>query len=130
MSNVIKIDDKLREKKRKKQAEDYQERVDTILRTVQCSSCHLKCAMCGYHLKSAECGCSQGPSFYEFILCEDCRNEFEDYLALTNAGGNGKNLWQNREWMELWASWIKFQRSIKEFRNSAEFRMLMEEMEG
>ena len=129
MSNVIKIDDKLKEKKQKEKAENYQDKVDTILRTVQCSTCHLKCAMCGYHLEAPECVCSQGNSFYEFILCEDCRNEFEDYLDLARGRDSRKNIWHNKEWMGLWASWLKFQRSIKEFRNSAEFRMLMEEIE-
>jgi hypothetical protein len=130
MSNVIKIDEKIKEKNRKKQAEDYQERIDAILRTVQCSSCQLKCAMCGYHLDSSGCNCSQDPSFYEFILCEDCRDEFEDYLDLANGRESVKNLWHNREWMDLWASWLKFQRSIKEFRNSAEFRTLVEDNES
>jgi hypothetical protein len=86
--------------------------------------------MCGYHLDSSGCNCSQDPSFYEFILCEDCRDEFEDYLDLANGREGVKNLWHNREWMDLWASWLKFQRSIKEFRNSAEFRTLVEDNES
>ena len=109
MSNVIKIDDKLKEKEKKRKAEEYQEKIDTILRTVQCSSCHLKCAMCGYHLDAPGCAFSQDASFYEFILCEDCRNEFEDYLDLADGGGGKKNIWHNKEWMALWSSWLRFQ---------------------
>ena len=127
MSNVIKIDNKLEEKKRKQQFKDYHEKVDSILRTVQCSSCHLKCAMCGYHMDASECGRSQGGYFHDFMLCEECRHEFDDYLDSSHGQGGKKIIWHNDEWKDLWASWLKFQKAIKEFRNSAEFRQLMEE---
>ena len=129
MSNIINIDDKLEEKKRKEQVEYYQEKIDSILRTVQCSSCHLKCAMCGYHIDDLECGCSQSEYFHDFILCEECRDEFEDYLDSSRVQGSREFMWHNDEWKKLWASWLQFQKAIKEFRNSAEFRQLMEEVE-
>ena len=130
MNKVFNIRNLLENKKRKQQAELHREKMETLQRIVQCSSCHFKCAMCGYHLNTADEPYTPPTEFTNFYLCESCRAEFEEYMQLRNGKKASDSFWHNREWMKLWSSWFDFQQAIKEFKNSAEFEQIIEELDN
>jgi hypothetical protein len=61
----------------------------------------------------------------DFVLCEDCKTDFDDYKALVEKKRSLDCFWHNGEWVALWSSWIGYQRAIKNFKNSEEFKQLM-----
>lgn len=97
-------------------------------KAVQCSSCHLKCAMCGQHLSNGG-DCPPILACHDLTLCEPCQNEYGDYMDTMGAAGQKAFFWHNKEWARLWKAWLEYQKSIRDFRNSSEFRQLISEME-
>ena len=105
--------------------------VVTSQRAVQCSSCHLKCAMCGSHLEDDDSSdCPPVSSSVNFNLCETCNSEFDDYLKMVSSQKSSGIFWHNEEWLELWSAWLDYQEAIGAFRNSKEFRQLFKESES
>jgi len=124
MNNVLNINDRLEEKRQKQQTEVHRHKIEAVQRFIQCSSCHYRCAMCGYHLETTDSSCPSELSPSDLNLCESCRAEFEDFTKILN-GKKGTNVfWHNKEWMELWSAWLDYTKAIKEFRNSNEFNKL------
>ncbi len=125
MNKVLNITSRLEDKKRKHQIEIYRDKIETVQRFVQCSSCHFKCAMCGHHFENTESiyppSSSPSPGFY---LCESCRAEFEDFLKITSGKKGSDVFWHNKEWVKLWSSWLDFRQAIGDFKNSAEFEQI------
>jgi hypothetical protein len=128
MEKVSSITERIEDKKRRHEILRFRNVLRTVQRTVQCSSCSLKCCMCGAPMESAgppvpeRAGISR-----EFHLCEGCGAEFEDYLDLVQGGKASGLFWHNREWIRLWSSWMEYQTAIGEFRNTPEFRRLQGE---
>lgn len=121
MKKILNISDRLEDKKLRHQLQAYRERSESVQRAVQCSSCHFKCAMCGYHLNTTKTSCPTGVGSPEFNLCENCRSEFEDFLNAVK-GKEGSNIfWHNSEWINLWSAWLEYQHAIRKFRDSDEF---------
>ena len=129
MNKVLNITNRLEDKKRKIQAENHRDKMETLQRIVQCSSCHFKCAMCGYHLNTEDespAAPSSPPGSY---LCESCRAEFKEFLEIKRGKKEADIFWHNKEWMQLWSAWFHFQQAIKDFKDSIEFEQLIEELE-
>ena len=127
MDKVLNITDRLADKKRKEQVELYRNKIETIRRIVQCSSCHFKCAMCGYHLNVNDSSSPPANSPPGLNLCENCLTEFEDFLKISRGQKSSDIFWHNAEWVRLWAAWMDFYQAIGAFRNSAEFAQLIKE---
>jgi hypothetical protein len=127
MNKVLDIQNRLKDKKRKQREESYGQRIRTVCRVVQCSSCHFRCSMCGHHLIETELSRPRASSYPDLSLCEDCRVEFEDFLEMSRERGGSFILWHNKEWMKLWSAWLDYQQAIREFRNSTEFKLLTRE---
>ncbi len=127
MDKVLSITDRLADKKRKQQVELYRNKIETIRRIVQCSSCHFKCAMCGHHLNATDSSCPTAFSPPGLNLCENCRTEFEDFLKISKGQNLSDIFWHNEEWVKLWAAWMDFYQAIGAFGNSAEFAQLIKE---
>jgi hypothetical protein len=130
MNKILNITNKLEDKKRKQQKKIHRGKMETLQRIVQCSSCHFKCAMCGYHLSTADSPNAPSSSPSNFYLCESCRDEFREYMKMTSGKKESDIFWHNREWMKLWSAWFDFQQAIKEFKNSVEFEQLIEELDN
>lgn len=130
MNKVLNITNRLEDKKRKQQTEIHRGKMETLQRIIQCSSCHFKCAMCGYHLNTTDSPYAPPSSPPNFYLCESCRAEFEEYMEMTSGKKESNIFWHNREWMKLWSAWFDFQQAIKEFKNSVEFEQLTEELDN
>lgn len=127
MEKVLSITARLHDKKRKAQVEEYRDRFEAIQRVLQCSACQYKCAMCNRHIERSDSSNPPPSSPGEFSLCDSCRSEFEAFKEASQKGGAEADVfWHNREWIELWECWIKFQRSIDGFRNSLNFNKIAE----
>ena len=125
MEKVLSITARLEDKRRKQQVEAYRDKFEAVQRVLQCSSCHFKCAMCGCHIKGAQPSNPPSTASIESTLCESCRSEFEAFQKISKEGRTGPDMfWRNDEWIELWARWLDYQRSISKFRNSFDFKQL------
>jgi hypothetical protein len=125
MEKVLNITARLEKKRQKEQVEAYRDKFEAMQRVLQCSACHFKCAMCGRHIKGAD---SSGPPLSATVdsnLCESCRSEFDAFQKISKEGRSGSDIfWHNDEWIELWARWLDYRRSISKFRNSFDFKNL------
>ncbi len=125
MEKVLSITARLEDKRRKQQVEAYRDKFEAVQRVLQCSACHFKCAMCGRHKTEAESSSPPPTASIESTLCESCRSEFEAFQKISKEGRSGPDIfWHNDEWIELWARWLDYQRSISKFRNSFDFKQL------
>ncbi len=125
MEKVLSITARLEDKRRKEQVEAYRDKFEAVQRVLQCSACHFKCAMCGRHKTEAESSSPPPTASIESTLCESCRSEFEAFQKISKEGRSGPDIfWHNDEWIELWARWLDYQRSISKFRNSFDFKQL------
>jgi len=131
MEKILNITDRIEDKKRRRQVARYRHKIETIQRTVQCTSCRLKCSMCSSHLENSSSSCPEILSAPEAMhtLCESCQSEFDEYLRIVRGETKPEVFWHNRQWIRLWAAWLEFQRAMGEFRNSPEFRRLCEEFD-
>ncbi len=129
MTKIVEITHRLEIEKRKKQAKLYGEKIRAIQRIVRCGSCHLKCSMCGRYLREEELGVSECSRELEIALCPTCRGEFEDFKRISQNPGEPHLFWQKKAWLRVWQSWISFQKALKEFRESEEFKVLITEFD-
>ena len=125
MEKVLSITARLEDKRRKQQVEAYRDKFEAVQRVLQCSACHFKCAMCSRHIKGSESSSPPSTASIESTLCESCRSEFEAFQQISKEGRSGSDIfWHNDEWIELWARWLDYQRSISKFKNSFDFKQL------
>ena len=125
MEKVLSITGRIEDKKRRKQIESNRDKFDAVQRMLQCGSCRFKCAMCGRHAENPTSSDSQEMPYSEFTLCESCNAEFEDYMKIAEKKGTPHDIfWHNREWVEMWSSWVKYRRSLSKFRSSFHFEQL------
>ena len=129
MNKVSSITDRLADKRREKQVEAYRQKAETLVRIVQCTSCPFKCAMCGYHVKETDSSSPSTPAPFAINLCPSCRAEFEDFLTHERGGEPAEIFWHNAAWFRLWSSWLEYQRAVREFKNSSEFREIGEKID-
>jgi hypothetical protein len=121
MDKVLNLTGRLEDRKRKQQLASHRQRIETIQRIAQCSSCHLKCAMCGERLKGNEAPYSPNIPSREFVLCQGCNLEFQDFMEMTKGKEGSGIFWHNKEWRNLWSAWLDYQRAVKAFKKSTEF---------
>lgn len=127
MKKVLNITEILEDKKKEHQREDLQNRIETVQRVVQCSSCRFKCAMCGFHIDSDDK--EQKKSFLGFNLCPSCRLEFEDFLKRKSSKKDRSLFWHTEAWSRLWACWLEYQKALNDLRNSKEFQQINKELD-
>ena len=130
MDKVFNITERIKDKKRKERVKAYRNRIETVQKIVQCSSCYYKCAMCGHHLGDIDSSCPSPLSQPGFNLCETCREEFDDFFEMSRGKKGSDVFWHNKEWMRLWSTWLDYQRAIRAFRDTTEFEQLTEECDN
>lgn len=129
MDKVTNIEEKIKSKKQKKQLEQYSEKIEAIQKVVQCSSCHFRCAMCGHNLRDSDSSNDVPSPSFGFAFCENCRAEFEDFLAISREKKDPDVFWHNKEWLKMWSAWLNYRQAINGFINSPEFKSLLEELD-
>lgn len=129
MDNIVNIEKRLEKKKRKEHLERYRNKIRSLQRSVQCSSCHLRCAMCGFHIEANVASDQKFKLSQGFTLCEDCRMEFEDFISFSRDGEMSELFWHNAEWREMWSSWLRYRDALKAFIASPEFNLMLDELD-
>ena len=130
MDKILNITDRIASQRRQREIRAFRLRSQSVQRIVQCSSCNLKCAMCGQHTSTSESCPPSLPSTQDVRLCESCLAEFEDFVdAMRGRKGSGI-FWHNREWKEVWSTWQEHQEAIKKFSSSPEYKRMIGEPEG
>jgi hypothetical protein len=128
MKKIVSLEERIENKKHKEKLELYRGRIETVQKILQCSSCNLKCAMCGMQIQEQESGCCHPGGHTGLRLCSCCREEFEEFLAIQKGQKEPDLFWHNKEWREMWSAWLDYRRAMAGFLRSAEFRLLLEEL--
>ena len=126
MTKILNMQERLESKKQKEQLRRYRGSLETIRKIVQCSSCRLRCAMCGMQIENPEapddaCLRSSGLTF-----CSTCRAEYEEFLSISENEKQPTVFWHNKEWRTLWSAWLNYRKAISDFTASPEFKRLIE----
>ena len=126
MTKIVDMQHQIQKKRQKELIEKYRDRMETVQKMIQCSSCYFRCAMCGMPVeRSSAVKSSPGLTF-----CEGCRQEFEEYQDISRGEKQPELFWHNREWQNVWSSWLGYRRAISEFIKSRGFKLLIEEMDS
>ncbi|MBW2031114.1 MAG: hypothetical protein JRH06_05235 [Deltaproteobacteria bacterium] len=129
MRKVVSIRDRLEGKKQKEQIQKFRGKIDTIQKIIQCSSCQMKCAMCGVHIREIASESHPIESPLGLAFCESCKGEFEDFIALSRGKKDADIFWHNKEWGKMWSSWLNYRKALNAFVESPEFRLLLDELD-
>jgi hypothetical protein len=128
MAEIIDLNEKKRQEKGRRAALERSKRMETVLQTIQCSNCAMKCTKCGTQLGP---GSSESDSpITPYRLCPVCLEEYHEFLARLHGQGNAELYWHNQEWMEVWKAWMHYQEALKRYELSEGFRRLLEELKG
>lgn len=131
MADVISIDEKLALAKEKREALVRRRKIEAVRKVLQCTQCAFKCEKCGTQLRpGTEAGGGGEDRSYRipYRLCESCRDEYVDYIARHQGGGDPDCYWHNDAWRELWRCWIEYQGAIDRYTKSKEFQELLKEL--
>jgi hypothetical protein len=130
MADIISIDDKIALSKEKKDAMIRKRKIQAVRKIFQCTQCAYKCEKCGAQLDSPAGQTREGgrQSRLPYRLCEECAEEYTDYIEHHKGGGDPDCYWRNEDWMELWRSWIAYQGTLDRYMKSKEFLMLIQEL--
>ena len=66
----------------------------------------------------------------EYTFCDNCREEFEDFISSSKGKKHHRVFWHNKEWKEMWSAWLNYKQAIADFINSREFKLLLEELDN
>jgi hypothetical protein len=105
----------------------HQDKLEAARRIFLCSGCPSKCSKCGTQLEVAHHSC-EGAADNVFRFCEACGEEYEEYKKRKQGESGNKMFWHNDEWLALWDAWLDYQEAVTEYRNSKEFRQLLEDL--
>ena len=125
---IVSLRERIENKKQKDQLEQYRGKVETIQKMIQCSSCHVRCAMCGHHVKAKDASTHPHTSSLGLTFCPSCKRELEDFLSISRGKEKSEVFWHNREWLKMWSAWLSYRQSVDNFMDSSELRLLLEEL--
>jgi len=132
VADIISIDERLADAREKKSSLDRQVKIRAVQKIFQCTRCAFKCEKCGTQLDPrATAGCNE-PKCRQasFRLCEECREEYLDYIHWKEGQATSNYYWRNDAWRELWSNWIAYQKSIERYMESREFLQLLHELKS
>ena len=132
MADIISICDKLAQAKdRQSAARDKRKRL-AVQQMYQRAGCAAVCERCG---APAATGCSCQSSEVQdrripYRFCEDCAEEFVDYIERMQGRGDESLYWRDEAWMEVWATWINHRAALDRHFRSKGFARLIEEIKN
>lgn len=127
MADIIELEKRRQQQQSEKADELHEEKIDVLMKILQCARCQLKCSRCGTQIEeSGETQHSKLP----YPFCSGCGEEYEVYLKLSRGELTAGGYWHNEEWMDLWRTWVKHQQALDHYRNSKEFIKLLQEFES
>jgi hypothetical protein len=128
MADIIPLEERLKKHRAGQISKEQKRKLDTFRMTMQCTACQLKCAKCGSQLERLE-----PRTLSEALpirLCSSCWEEYNLFEKL-NAGQTpveGREYYHNAAWVEIWRSWLEFQKNLQRYRASREFLKLLNEL--
>lgn len=122
MGEIIDFKDRLKKERETSDEKVILKKREMVKRFFQCARCVAKCAMCGAHPESEELR-----PVGSFSLCEFCYEDYQDYKSHLGGAPAKGCWWQNQTWLNMWRSWLDFQRSIESYTRSREFIRLLNE---
>lgn len=126
MSKVIDLEKRLQLEQKKKVKVDKAKKLEFIRKFLQCKRCLARCSMCGVQFDPQEMYKRyKGP--YRF--CSSCQEEYDEFLRVKESGADTTLYYHNREWLEIWENWLKYQESLKKYTESPEFIELLREVD-
>lgn len=131
VTNIISICDKLDRAKLKKAAFLDKRRQRAVEHVFQRSCCAVECEKCGRPTPGAcsKKGCSQqDDQRVPYHFCEDCKEEFSDYIERLKGRGDPDCYWRNEAWLEVWSTWINHRAALDRHARSKEFARLLQEV--
>ncbi|MBW1722483.1 MAG: hypothetical protein JRH13_10600 [Deltaproteobacteria bacterium] len=128
MDKIVSLEQRIHDKRRKEERERYLKRIRSLQRSVQCTACHLRCAMCGVYTQIRNEAEKRFFLSNGFALCENCKKEYEDFKALSGKETPSDVHWHNKEWFRMWSAWIEYRKALRAFLESPEFKRLLEEL--
>ncbi len=130
MADIISICDKLaRAKDKQSGSRDTRKRL-AVQQMYQSAGCAAVCERCSAPT-AAGCGCQAGEAKDRHIpyrFCEDCAEEFVDYIERMQGRGDESLYWRDEAWMEVWATWINHRAALDRHFRSKGFARLLEEL--
>jgi len=128
MADIIALEERIRKQREQALSQKKIKRLNSFWMALQCSGCHLKCPKCGFQLEAP-----QPQTISEELpvrLCQACWEEYLLYREMTSGRTPvaEQAYYHNQAWLEIWTSWLQYQRSLQGYRNSKEFLRLLEEL--
>jgi hypothetical protein len=132
MADIISICDKLAQAKDKQSASCDKRKRRAMQQMYQCAGCAMVCERCSAPI-TAGCSCKSDQvqdRRIPYRFCENCAEEFVDYIERLQGRGEETLYWRNEAWMEVWATWINHRAALDRHFRSKAFARLMDELKN
>jgi len=133
VADVISLNQKLKLSERRKAAIVRKQKIQAVRKVFQCTRCTLRCEKCGSQIDAqashTPCAAEQGAeTTAPYRFCENCLEEYLDYIERLKGRGNPDYYWHNEAWLKVWQGWIGYQNAIDQYLKSKEFTKLLQEL--
>ncbi len=130
VAEIISISGKRDEaRKRQNQAPEARKHL-AVQQFFRRACCAGECEKCGIPA-APECPRDQADSSrvrIPYRFCPHCAEEYTDYIARLQGGGDSACYWRNHTWLEMWRTWIDHRAAIDRHVRSKEFARLVQEL--
>ncbi|MBE9544147.1 MAG: hypothetical protein IMF02_06610 [Proteobacteria bacterium] len=130
MSNIISFTHKKGLAEEKQASLKKWRKVQAVRKVFQCTHCALKCEKCGAQISgdSNDTGTYQRKLNVPYNFCDECSDEYQDYIERLKGAGDPDCYWHNEAWIDAWKKWIDYQSSVDQYLKSKEFKQLLNEL--
>ncbi len=130
MADIIAIEKKMRLSKDKRAEVIRKRKILAVRKVFHCTHCASKCEKCGTQIGVNPANRKTGhfKVAAPYNLCESCAEEYSDYQECLEGRGDSEYYWHNQAWVELWKTWIDYQKTIDLYLKSNEFSKLLLEL--
>lgn len=127
MGTIIPLDEKLKVTREKQASVIRKRKLMAVRKVFRCTHCISKCEKCGIQISADNRPAL--PAFrVPYAFCDSCAEEYVDYIDALKGKADSSMYWQNKAWMEVWATWIAHQGAIDSYLKSKEFERLLVEL--
>jgi len=123
VADIIPLEKKKQLSAEKKEKILRQRKKQAVRDVFQCLHCPSRCSKCGVQIDP---GIRNPDMPYRF--CENCAEEYGDYIDRIKGRGHGGYYWHNESWMDVWKTWLDHKRAIDRHIKSREFVRLLNEL--
>jgi len=130
MADIIAIDKKRKIKDNERSGLIRMHKIMAVRKVFHCTHCASKCEKCGSQLgpDTVKGQASKQNRHIPYNFCENCSEEYIDYIERLQGNGNPAYYWHNDAWLDIWQKWIHYQHAIDTFLKSKEFTRLLQEL--